>query len=414
MSGDGEDFISKAREQYETTSGALQNRDVPLDLTEVFHPKIDGSTAVARTGLLLHGKDLADVFEPLASGEKIDLNTGFRTKLNRSVSTDLRDIFCKKDSVPVSGTLTGIPRGSFDCDTTLYVWLDTSGSMNSALGYIRKAIGVIIQYFKTVYDGPAPIRLETSDEYCINWIGAESSARNYKEASIAFINESNSRGPGSASGYIDRWNQCKRNGGVKYGAIGGVVGGGYAYANQIRGYLDGAYPNNLREYGVQDFWDISFSTTTADYVQMIVSWLNIPTEPSQLNPTVQAADGQSRTQVKWYFDDYICGRTGVPDVNGTGPRGSGHTGYTLTQSKWTVEIAADSAGAVILKKDDYTTRPTQVTYTPDMPGQMDYYCRLTAVGMSGYQDKSSSFVRCNLQDTPPVLTMLGDSVIVVE
>lgn len=413
MSGDGSDFVSKAREQYENAQGTLLNRDVPLDLTEVFHPKIDGSTPVAKTGLLLHGKDLADVFEPLASGDKIDLNTGFRTKLNRSVSTDLRDIFCKKDSVPVAGTLTGIPRGSFDCDTTLYIWLDTSGSMSDALGYIRRARGVILQYFRTVYSGPDPVIRETSDERCIDWIGSGSAATNYKEASIAFINESDSGGPGTANNYITRWNTCQRNGGVKYGAIGGVVGGGYAYANQIRGYLDGAPPNNLRDYGVQDFWDIDFNTTAADYVQMIISWLNIPTEPSQLKPTVRARNEESRTQVKWDLDDYICGRTGVPDASGTGAA-PGHSGYTLTQSKWKVDVAADSNGDVILQSTEHTKRPTSVTYIPTMPGPLDYYCRLTAVGMSGYADKSSAFVKCSLQDTPPVLTMLGDSEIIVE
>ena len=408
MSGDGEDFISTAREQWEDSYGQLRNRDVPLDLTEVFHPKLDGSTPVAKTGLLLHGKDLADVFEPLASGDKIDLITGFRTKLNRSVSTDLQDIFCKKDSVPVAGTLTRIPRGDFDCDTTLYVWVDTSGSMNAALGYIGNAVTVITNYFKAVYNGPTPVYQRTSNERCLDWIGTGSQASNYKEASIAFINESDSGGPGSSSGYITRWNTCQSNGGKKYGAIGGVVGGGYRYANQIRGYLDGSYPNNLRDYGVQDFWDIDFNTTAADYVQMIVSWLNIPTEPSELNPVVQAVNsGQSRTQVEWDLDDYICGLAAVPDR-------ANRNGYTTTQDKWTVDIAADSAGAVILQSTDYTARPKSITYTPTMPGPLDYYCRLTAVGKTGYTDKTSGFVRCDLQDTPPILTLLGDSVITVE
>ena len=435
MSGDGEDFLTNALSGFEVpqgetavdvtgktlSAGEFGNILVEQDLTNIFHP-LEGSTKVDETGLLLHGVDLCELFEPVESGQPVDRDTGYRA-LKGGQSTDLKDIFAAKGSIPADGTLTGLPAGTFTCDTYFRVWLDTSGSMNTALGYIRPAAAIIKKYFALVFYGSEYNAgnyvsvSSTSDEKAFDWLASALDSRNTaadppKEIQIAFINESSRGGPGSAQGYIDRWNTVNDLGGVKYGAIGGVTAGRGgvvgAYPAYLRPYLYGdSEPNNLSEYGVQDFWDIGDHTPTSEYVEMLVRWLNIPTKPTELKPeTFADGSGTSQTTVKWNFNDYICGRTAEP--GGTG-------GYTRTQKNWTVQVSTDSNGDVIVDTQSYTSeRPESYTYTPTLPGPMTYYCRLTAVGETDYTDKSSSWVACDLKDTPPVLTMLGDASITVE
>ena len=430
--GDGEDFLTNALSSFEVTqdnttidgtkynAGEFASISVVQDLTEIFHP-LEGSTQADKTGLLLHTVDLNELFEPVESGQPIDNNTGYRA-LKGGVSTDLKDIFAAKGSIPAEGTLTGIPAGTFTCDTYFRVWLDTSGSMNTALTFIRPAAAIIKKYFAEVFYGSEKNAgnyvsvSSTKNEKAFDWLASALDSRNTaadppKEIQIAFINESSSGGPGSAQGYIDRWNTVNDLGGVKYGAIGGVTAGKRgvigAYPATIRPYLYGdSEPNNLSEYGVQDFWDIGDRTPTDTYVEMLVRWLNIPTKPTELKPeTFADGSGTSQTTVKWNFNDYICGRTAAPSAGG----------YTRTQKNWTVQVSTDSNGNVIVATQSYTSeRPESYTYTPTLPGPMTYYCRLTAVGETGYNDKSSSWVACDLKDTPPVLTMLGDTSITVE
>jgi len=434
MSGDGQDFLTNALSGFEVpqgetavdvtgvtlNAGEFGNILVEQDLTGIFHP-LEGSTKVSKTGLLLHGVDLCELFEPVESGQPVDRDTGYRA-VKDGVSTDLKNIFAGNGTIPADGTLTGIPAGTFTCDTYFRVWLDTSGSMSTALGYIRPAAAIIKKYFALVFYGSEQIAgsyvsiTETSNEKAFDWLASTLDSRNTtadppKEIQIAFINESDSGGPGSAQGYITRWNTVNNLGGVKYGAIGGVTAGQGGvvgkYPSVIRPYLYGdSEPNNLSEYGVQDFWDIGDTTPTATYVEMLVRWLNIPTKPTELNPETFAVDsGTQQTTVSWNFNDYICGRTAEPGGSG---------GFSRTQKKWTVEIAADSSGDVVLHTQDHNERPESFTYTPTLPGPLEYFCRLTAVGETDYTDKSSRWVMCALKDTPPVLTMIGDASITVE
>ena len=364
--------------------------------------------------------DVCEQYEPVESGQPVARDTGFRAVKN-GVSTDLKNIFAGEGTIPADGTLTGIPAGTFTCDTYFRVWLDTSGSMNTALGYIRPAAAIIKKYFALVFYGSEAIAgdyvsiTSTKNEKCFDWIASTLDSRNTtgdppKEIQIAFINESDSGGMGSAQGYINRWNTVNDIGGFKYGAIGGVTAGRGGvvgkYPSKIRPYLYGdSEPNNLSEFGVQDFWDIGDNTPTSEYVDMLVRWLNIPTKPTQLNPeTFADGSGTQQTTVNWNFNDYICGRTAEPGGSG---------GFTRTQKKWTVEIAADSNGDVVLHTKDYNERPESFIYTPTLPGPLEYFCRLTAVGETDYTDKSSRWVACSLKDTPPVLTMLGDASITV-
>lgn len=417
MSGDGEDFISTGVVVSENTDGTLNYTPTPLDLTEIFHPLQDGSTPVAETGILLHGKDLSEIFEPVSSGRETAYNTGYMTSLNRGSSTDLKSIFAAKDTINQSGELSSIQRGDFTCDTHLHVYLDTSGSMSTALSYVEPAIVIIQDFFTDVFYGGDKTKKTTyvkkfkkTNEKVLDWLGAAADTRDTaadppRECTIAFINESNSKGVGNVNIYKDRHEAVTNLGGVKYGAIGGVVGYA-AYPGEVQAYLDGPTAT-LRDIGVQDFWNISNSTATWEYVDMIVKWLNIPTQPSDLNPTVQSLNsGGDRDTVSWKFDDYICGLTHAPGQNSND--------YVKTQEKWTVDVSTDASYWSIVETAHFTTnRPETYTYTPPKPGPLKYYCMLKAIGETGYTSKNSSWVECELQDTPPVLTLLGDASVTV-
>ena len=446
------------RSQEENSSGNIVDEDSIRDLIEAFHPLQDQNNKVPPTGILVHGTDVADMFEPLSSGKRCDLPTGYHYN-----GTDLRDIFCGKDRISSGLTLGVLPAGTFTCDTNFKIYLDTSGSMNVALSYVRPAANTLYNFFQNVVYGTGSNYMHSTtsytNEYCVTWLSYSLDSRNStaappREISMAFINESDSRGLGSSQAYVDRWNTVNNLGGVKYSAIGGVEIPGHKFASQVKQRLEGTSGGYaLKNYGMQGFFDITNSTTSAQYVSMIVDWLNIPTTPNQLNPQTIAA-GASVDSVTWNFNDYICGRTHQPSDNSTG--------YTRTQLNWVIEVSTEGSSDTIVHTETHNTRPVTFTYIPtkvsplydayvDEYGDLadayettsagrtkaqwgedhwkaygvrenrvvpttsvqgnKFYCRLVAAAEPGYSSAVSDWVLNEILNTPPEIHMIGDQVI---
>lgn len=449
-------------------AGQLYQDTLFDDLSEFFHP-LEGSTKAPVTGITVNGKDLNEIFEPVASGKPVDAPTGYRLKRGTATGstdwvqyvnsyddlylaynqytgemtksqwgenhytthgssegreappeikwtyTDLQDVFAAKNSLAVELKLQQLPRGAFGCRTFFSAWYDTSGSMNQALSYIIPAVDVITSYFTAVFNASGRVyQNSTTNEYCLNWIGAavDNTGDPPEEVTIAFINESDSGGLGDPNIYKNRWkavtgrtgpgDSSPGSGGIKYGAIGGVTYNAY-YPNQIRSALEG--DDGLAKYGVSGFFDISNTTPTSAYVQMIVEWLNIPTTPDQLEPeTTPFESGQHTDRVQWDLSALICGLAHEPS--------SFAAGYSRTQQDWQVEITSESGDVLSVESFDHL--PTRYTYQPPVPTNgLTFGARLIANGVSGYNSGSSQITSCNLQDSAPVLTLIGSSTVTV-
>lgn len=462
-------YIANARFQREKADGSIEDYEEISDLDDVFHPLREESTPIEPTGIKVNGVDICNLYEPLDSGLPADLPTGFKVG-----GRDLQQLFCGKGRI-LSGLRLGVlPRGSFTCDTYFKMYLDTSGSMNKALSYVRPASTILTNFFRdVVYGSTSGSKYmlgyqNLTNEYCVTWMSYALDSRNTaadppKEISMAFINESNSRGLGSSQAYVDRWNVVNNLGGTKYSAIGGVELPGYPFAEQLRRRIEGEagqeerlYLQNehaLKDYGMTGFFNITNATTSAEYVQMIVDWLNIPTEPIMLQPKTHASD-VTNTSIKWTFEEVICGLTHKPDTTAGG-------GYVRTQKHWKVEVSTTTSSDNIIATQTYATLPT--SYTLNVPvaepdyeayvrsysdlsdgydeyiaptGQSivdwgkdhytfhgsregrtvpnkntisgnNFYCRLTAVGETGYASTSSAWTLNTKSNVNPVITLTG-------
>ncbi|HET8550949.1 MAG TPA: hypothetical protein VFM97_00555 [Gammaproteobacteria bacterium] len=102
-----------------------------VDLKAVFEPRQAGDAAVAATGYFDtdDGKDLADIFAPLAVGTRIAGNTGYSVN-----GTDLADIFAAIHSRPDSPLAASLP-------ATVGATCGTSGSTCTAQAVIKVSAG---------------------------------------------------------------------------------------------------------------------------------------------------------------------------------------------------------------------------------------------------------------------------------
>ena len=324
------------------TFGQYFDIDKITDLYEVFHPlegapKTDKTQRASPTGYKIDKIDLSDIFHPLAvSGKEVPTDTGLTVTNNNGVTKDLSKIFARKDSLSVELTLNQLPAGAFTCDTKFSAWYATSGSMSTALSYIVPAVGTVVKFVKAVYGNNMVYSTSSKNEKCVDWIASALDSRSTtadppKEVQIAFINESDSRGIGNQSAYYTRWKTVTDLGGIKYGAIGGVELPGHKFAGQIKRWLQ-SQADAHGDIGLSGFFNINNSPTSAEYVQMLGTWLNMPTQPSVLNTSVVAKNsGSSEFTVSWTCSDYICGLTHVPD--NLRPKG-----YSKTKAHRTVEI----------------------------------------------------------------------------
>lgn len=401
----------------EQSNGAYADIDKITDLYEIFHPlegapKTDKTQRASPTGYKINKIDLSDIFHPLAvSGKEVPRDTGLTVTNNNNETKDLSKIFARKDSLSVELKLNQLPAGAFTCDTMFRAWYDTSGSMSTALSYIVPAVNTIVKFIKAVYGNDMVYATSTSDEKCVDWIASALDSRSTtadppKEVQIAFINESDSRGIGTQSAYQTRWKTVTGLGGTKYGAIGGVELPGHGFAGQIKRWLQ-SQADAHGDIGLSGFFNINNSTTSAEYVQMLVTWLNMPTKPEDLNTEVVAKDtGNSQSTVSWTCSDYICGLTHDPDNSQT-------SGYAKTQDHWLVEIGRDhpnNAGWQIVHTYTQLTRPEEIKYTPKNGEGNVFYCKVTAKAVVGYEDKATPFILCNKANRPPSIVKSRDSV----
>ncbi len=469
-------YITDARFQREKADGSIEDYDAVSDLDDVLHPLQKNTTPISPTGIKVNGVDVCNLYEPIASGLPPDLPTGFKVN-----GVDLQQLFCGKGRI-LSGLRLGVlPRGSFTCDTFFKMFLDTSGSMNVALSYVRPAAATLSNFFRDVVYGDSTGARRymlgyqnLTNEYCVSWMSYTLDRRNTssnppKEISMAFINESNSKGLGSSQAYVNRWNAVNNLGGTKYSAIGGVELPGYPFAEQLRRRIDGEpgqeegryLQNNhaLKDYGMTGFFNITNATKSDDYVQMIVKWLNIPTEPIFLQPKTHVSDVTSST-IKWTFEEVICGLTHKPSGNSTG--------YVRTQKSWRVQVSTTTSETGLVYSKEHSSLPT--TYTLLVPAvEPDYeayvisyddlrvvyaaegapngqsmvdwgkehyihngsregrtvpnksnitgtkfYCRLSAIGETGYPSTHSSWVLNTKKNHTPEITLNGPSNIEIQ
>ncbi len=399
MSDSVSNYNVNASIQKEQSDGTFSSVEQITDLYKIFHP-LEGNTKASPTGYKINGKDLSDIFHPLAvSGKEVSKDTGLTVTNNINETKDLKKIFARINSLSVELKLNQLPAGAFTCDTHFRVYLDTSGSMDTALNYVRPAVGKLKNFVNAVYGNNNVSSVDGDPfEQCITWIA---SALDFsdppKEVQIAYINEADDGGMGAAEQYYTRWKAVTDAGGVKYGAIGGVEIPGHGFAGEVKSWLQ-SQQDKHGDIGLSGFFDINDSTTSAEYMQDLVTWLNIPTEPSMLNTTVAAINpGNSTTRVNWYCSDHICGLTHVPDNSKT-------AGYRKTQKHWKYEIANDDAGSNILKTVQQDTRPTDITYTPTNGTGNTFWCRVTAVGNgAGVADKQTAWVECAKANRAPTL-----------
>ncbi len=415
MSDPISNYNANALMSEEQPDGTFVDVDRIEDLYEIFHPlegapKTDKTQRASPTGYKINKIDLSDIFHPLStSGKEVPKDTGLTVTNNNGETKDLRKIFARKDSLAVELKLNQLPAGAFTCDTKFRAWYDTSGSMATALGFIKPAVATIVKFVKAVYGNDMVYATSTSNERCVDWIASALDSRSTaadppKEVQIAFINESDSGGIGNQSAYYARWKTVRDLGGTKYGAIGGVELPGHRFAGQIKTWLQ-SQANDHGDIGLSGFFNINNSTTSAEYVQMLVDWLNIPTDPSKLNVTVAAKDSdQSSSTVSWTCSDHICGLTHIPDNSQT-------NGYARTQDNWKVEIGRyrpNNGGWQIVYTNTQLTRPEVIKYTPKKGEGNVFYCKVTAKASAGYTSKETPWILCKKVNRAPVITVRRD------
>ena len=367
-------------------------------------------------------KDLSKYFAPLKYGAKLEQDTGLKVKVGTEIK-DARELFAKMGTVPIPLELTSIPQGDFNCKTYLFTYMDTSGSMNSVLPAARAAVTEIRKYFKAIYYGTGTTgdtlaakyirpHVNSGNEQWLSWFAGSNVAGQapHNAVSIAFINESNSvYHPGHPTGtytahknsYISNFQTWQAGGGTHQSAVMGM-GAPTWWSTQFSQHVLDAINNDLEEYNVQGFMGLDSGMGSAAFVDMIVDWLNIPQNPSDLACNVTAVNDQgSSTTVKWNFSDYICGVTGTYDP-------SDANRFQPTMDGWKFEIATDSAGSnVIHTSATTTTIPNDYTHTQVEKLGAKFWARLTAVGATGVSNKSGEWVLCRMSNQAPVVSLNG-------
>lgn len=409
MSDPVSNYNAPATQQVEQSDGTFKSATLIQDLHEVFHP-LEGDSKASPTGYMINGKDLCEIFHPVAvSGKEIPSDTGYTVSVTDSAGVtsvvDLRKIFARKNSLAVQLVLNQLPAGAFDCDTYFRAWLDRSGSMDTALSYIEPAVTLLSTFISKVYNNRGKVFSVTGSpfEKCATWIGSSLDGNNPpKEVQIAFINESDSGGIGDRSAYYTRWKAVKDLGGIKYGAIGGVEIPGHHFAGEIKTWLENQIAAGQAEghndIGLSGFFNINDSTSKATYLQMLVTWLNIPTEPGQLDTTLQADNsGHSTTSCNWIVDDYICGLTHMPDASSAG--------YSKTQKHWLVEISTDINGTNIIHTEEHLTRPIKINHVAQNGTGNQFFCRITAVANGNRPSNATAWVECLKANRPPTIRL---------
>lgn len=411
----------------ENASGQIIETESLVDLDALFHPLQDIEAPV--TGYEIEGGiDLNKRFESIASGTEIDLDTGYTITID-NVETDLKKIFAKIGSVSSNlklGKLPGFGEG-FDCNTYFKIVLDTSGSMASALPYVRNAITQIRNYFTYIfYPGGGTVAnkyilnsTDTGNERWCHWIGTDwgSEAKDRKEVVIAFINESNSiyhgnlySFSGSQTGifnedydrYKGAYNGMIDAGGRKWAAVMGVDGGYSAFPAQIKHALDDE-SYRMKDMGVTGNFDIVMSASAQFYVDKICTWLNIPQYVKDLKPEAEALNfGAWTSRVEWMLSDIICGKTGTWEnekFSGT----LGHYRVELQQrdgnGSWTTVSISTKNDASDLGLYTWT----------DNTGSIYYRIQLTAVGTGADSGKTKSSPWVYNERKMPVVTLTAST-----
>lgn len=399
------DFKCKARVAKEDATGAIVESIKLVDLNTLFHP-LEGSVKAQTTEFIVKvdgvDTDLNEIFEPVASGSKIPMDTKFNVN-----TTDLRDIFAGKDTIPAALKLQQLPRGDFTCDTYLKLYYDRSGSMEDSFPYIDKAVAALKSWFSKTFYGDTAAGRALAQQYVtvmnpakpweqtMTWIAAAVDNRTAgREVSIAYINESDSGGtghPGSSKEYAKRWKALTNAGGCKHAAIMGVWHPWFRYyPGQLKAQLNQVIFEGkaLKDMNVSGFFDIQDHTPTSEHVEIIANWLNIPTKPEHLTIVVNAFESdEHKDKVQWTLSSEICGLTHVP--------GADPAAFTKTQKCWKIEVK-DENDLIVDTVTDLYMRPETHTYTTtnDQNPMTDFYCRLTAVGETGYGDKVGEWVLC--------------------
>jgi hypothetical protein len=397
------DFKCKAKIGTEGADGGIVETMKMVDLNIIFHP-LEGSAKAQTTEFIVKvdgvDTDLNEIFEPVASGAKIPMDTKYSVG-----TTDLRDIFAGKNTIPADLKLKQLPRGDFTCDTYLKLYYDRSGSMEDSFPYIDKAVTALESWFsKTFYGDTAAGRALAKQyvtvmnpaapwEQTMTWIAAAVDDRTAgREVSIAYINESDAGGtghPGSSVVYAKRWKALTNAGGCKHAAIMGVWHPWYRYyPGELKAQINQVIfeEKALKDMNVSGFFDIQDHTPTSKHVEIIANWLNIPTKPEHLTIVVNAFESDEHNdKVQWTLSSEICGLTHVP--------GADPAAFTKTQKCWKIEVK-DENDLIVDTVTDLAMRPETHTYETAKDEMTDFYCRLTAVGETDYDDKVGEWVLC--------------------
>ena len=379
--------------------------------------------------------DLSTLFAPLSDGEKVTTgSTGIGTKYpdwhaNAGQLVDAADMYAAIGTVPIPLELNTIPKGDFNCETYLFTYMDTSGSMDSVLPAAREAVGEMRTYFQGIYypgDGGAALATEYirkhkdyGDEAWLSWFASSSVSTQspHNAVSIAFINESQSiYHPGHPTGHFNNhkstfttnYNSWLAGGGNHHSAVMGLAANASWSVNFSYHVLDAINEKGLGAMNVQGFMGLNSGGGSAYFVGLMVDWLNIPQVPTDLVTRCTASGDETKAlSVTWDFSDVICGKTGKYNASKTD-----RIDYTM--SGWLVEVATDSAGANIFYTSSLTDiKPTSYTHTQSTKRGAKFWCRLTAVGDEDNASKDSGWVLCRMTNEDPVVTRTGASSITV-
>lgn len=423
--------------EVEAPDGSLIETIETWHPLEMFHPLPNDEEPTFDIGVKIDDPDnpgtrvdMSKLFAPIALGEKITTGaTGIGTVFpdghaQAGQLVDAEDMYARMGSIPIPLELTKIPKGDFSCETYLFTYMDTSGSMNSVLPAARAAVAEMRKYFKGIfYPGPNGDTLaaqyirghvDVGNEAWINWFAGSSigSQSPHNCVSIAFINESQSiYHPGHpkstfishANGFKANYDQWIAGGGRHHSAVMGLAGGRQQTAFSYH-VLDAINNMGLKDYNVQGFMGLDAGGGSPYFVGLMVDWLNIPQTPADLTPSVEAVDDQvHQTTVTWDVRDIICGKTGTYDAAATD-----RIAYTM--QGWQLQVATDSQGTNVVQTTATTDmRPTTHTFTESAKRGAKYWLRLRALGAAGNADKNSSWTLCRMKNSPPVITVTGDN-----
>lgn len=428
----------RGTKSVENAAGEIEETIEPWHPMLIFHPIPLDAEPTFDIGVKLDNPndpgnrvDMSTLFAPVDLGEKITSGpTGLGTIYpddhdNAGELVDAEDMYAAMGSVPIPLELNKIPKGDFNCETYLFTYMDTSGSMDSVLPDARAAVTEMRKYFQGIYypgsDGATlaakyiKSHVDTGNEAWLNWFASSSVADQmpHNAVSIAFINESNSiYHPGHPTGsfnshltsFTNNYNNWVDNGGHHHSAVMGLGANAWWSVQFSYHVLDAINNQGLGDMNVQGFMGLESGNGSGYFVGLMVDWLNIPQVPADLTPTVNAVDDQvHQTTVTWDINDIICGKTGTYNASAT-------SRITYTMQGWQMQVATDSQGANIIQTTATTDiKPTTHTYTETAKRGAKYWLRLTALGTTGNADNSSPWTLCRMKNSPPVITVNGDN-----